>query len=672
MIGNQRYVSDKKLLIGASWYPEMWPDTEWERDVSRMRELGYTVTRLFEFAWHRFEPQEGQYHFEWALQVLDLLHEAGIKAILGTPTAAPPAWLTATYPDVLRTGPGGVRETHGKRKHYNHHSSQYRKICVDIVDRMAQELGEHPAVLGWQIDNEMSGYDYGPETCDEFHRWLKTRYGSVDALNRTWGLEFWSQAYAAFEQVPLAVSEVGSIEIPERHHPSLIMAIARFQNDGWTSFIREQCDVIRRHSFKPITTNMVGSLAMNWFQHNRVLDCVGASMYKDVDHYAWNWPTFDRMRAEKLRPYWLLETAPSWSAGGRIWNIHLDENGLRLMAWMSILMGGSMVLFWQWRSHWAGQEMLHGTLVSATGQEQPNWDMHRRLGTEFEALSQWLMTYPPQSAQLAILLNNEAAWAFSIDPFDDDMVYDRRWRDDFYLPLAETHIWRDVIDENQDFMRYKVIVLPLMPILTRKTRDRLTDWVKAGGHLLIGPMTGHRTEEFTAWTEHEFGGLEDLLGAESSTRFPAKWIEDRIRIEFEDGATSRTRAWCEGFACTSGQPLAHYRGGYGNGHVAVVEHTLGRGSVITLGCLLDRATYLYLVRRQMDKAGIVPVAEGDRQVQVVPRATLQGELRGYGVFNVSQEKQRIRLPQGGKDLFTSRPVGPELEIDPLGVLLIQV
>ena len=82
---------DSQVHLGASWYPEMWPPEEWPKDIARMQEVGFTLIRLFEFAWKRFEPQEGVYDFDWAREILDQLHAAGIQAMIGTPTAAPPA-----------------------------------------------------------------------------------------------------------------------------------------------------------------------------------------------------------------------------------------------------------------------------------------------------------------------------------------------------------------------------------------------------------------------------------------------------------------------------------------------------------------------------------------------------------------------------------------------------
>ncbi len=671
---------DERILIGASWYPEMWPAEEWPRDVARMKEIGFNIVRLFEFAWHRFEPRERAYDFAWARQVLDLLHEAGIVAMLGTPSAAPPAWLTAKYPEVLQVRPDGTRRTHGMRKHGSHVSTWYRELCADIVGKMVEELGDHPAVHSWQIDNEMGGSDFSDGARASFHKWLEARYGSVEKMNETWGLEFWSQAYGHFSQVPMPTARVGSIEVPERHHPSLIMAVARFSNDQWSGYIADQCKVIRAGSDKPITTNMVKGLGMHWYQHNKALDRVGHSLYADVDHYAWQLWCFDRMRAEKpSRPYWLLETAPNWSGGGRLWNIHHDAAGMRAIAWMSVMLGGSMVLFWQWRQHWAGQEMQHGTCVTATGQWRPNKQAWADVAGQFATHGRWLLDHPPAPADVAIMLSNEAAWAFSIDPVDDDMEYAARWRDDYYLPLVRAQIWRDVIHEAADLDRYKLILMPHMPIVAKDTRARLREWVKRGGRLLLGPLTGHRTEEFTCFREQAFGGLEELMGATSSVRFTPMWVEDRIRMVFEDGHVSPVKSWCEGFAPTTGRALARYESpatgdgrpaGYGDGEVAAVYNAFGDGVVVTLGSRVDEATYLKLVRLLGKSFGLKPMVEGGGDVLVVPRGGA-GRVAGYGLVNLKETTQDVVLPVEGVDRLTGERVGSAVSLKALQVMLVE-
>src|SRR6185503_3025482 len=189
-----------ELPLGASWYPELWPEDQWPLDVARMKEVGVTVVRLFEYAWHRLEPREWEYDFEWANRVLNLLNENNLKAVIATPTAAPPAWLTSKYPEVLGTDDQG-RRGHRTRHRYSVVSSRYREFCTRIVDQMVHSFRGHDAILGWQIDNQMSGADYGNEARRAFHSWLHERFGQIESLNKTWGLEFASQAYEYFEQI---------------------------------------------------------------------------------------------------------------------------------------------------------------------------------------------------------------------------------------------------------------------------------------------------------------------------------------------------------------------------------------------------------------------------------------------------------------------------------------
>lgn len=664
---------DEQIHLGASWYPEMWQPEEWPKDIARMREVGFTLVRLFEFAWKRFEPREGEFEFDWALQILDQLHAAGIKAMLETPTAAPPAWLTSNYPEVLQTKADGTCKTHGQRKHYNHHSVKYREFASRIARKMAQELGSHPAVHSWQIDNEMSGFDYGPETKQRFHAWLEETYESVENLNKTWGLDFWSQAYDRFDQVPLCTASVGSIAVPERHHPSLIMAIARFQNEAWTSFIREQADEIRKRCSHPVTTNMTGFIGqMDWPAHFRKLDRSGTSLYADLSYVHINYSKMDRLRVDKPEPWWMLETAPNWSGGGPIWNIHHDADGIRNFAWMSMLLGGSMVLFWQWRSHWAGQEMQHGTCVSQTGQWMPGKETWAQLAQDFKQHGQWLLNHPAQRGPVAIMANCENAWVFSIDPIDPENQYAKRILEDYYMPLKRAHYHRDIIDEQADLSPYKLVICPHLAILREETRLKLAKWVSEGGMLLLGPLTGTRSEEMTAWTNHTFGGLEDLMGADSSIRFTAHWVEETIDVTFTDGTTCHPKYWCEGFAPRGEtEVLARYNGGYGNGHPAVVLRELGKGRVVTVGCPLEDKAYMKLVWDLAAGAGIFPEVTGSASILACPRVNADGTPAGIGLVNTVKSAQTALLPREATDLLSGEVVSGEISLKPLEVRVLK-
>ncbi|MDB5321456.1 MAG: beta-galactosidase [Phycisphaerales bacterium] len=679
-MSDQPIVSPSPLYIGAAWQPELWPEDQWALDVARMKEVGINCVRLFDFAWHRFEPREWEFDFEWAVRILDMLKEAGISVVAATPTAAPPAWMTAKYPEILQVTPEGRRTGHGRARRYSVVSSRYREFCSRIVDQMVHAFRGHDAIVGWQIDNQMSGADYGNEARRTFHSWLHERFGQVESLNKTWGLEFASQAYEYFEQIPIPpVGDVGHGPIPvaARYHPSLMIAFQRFINDQWSSFIQTQCEVTRSGFDKPLSTNMTPDWGMNYFRQNHLLDRVGMSLSGDAADLSASLMHFDRMRAEKPGvPFWLLGAKS-------------DAAGASAFAWLSTLMGGELLLLDQWRQPWAGPEMSRGGIVTATGRWTAERGSLARLTSQFKEQAEYLGTRPPVEARVGVVMSNESAWAFSIEPPEPDFEYEKVWRDDFYLPVAQSHYWRDVIDQTADFCPYHVILMPLVPMVFRPTKERLKEWVEEGGCLLLGPLTGHRTEEFTAWTDQEFGGLEELMGATCSgmhstaeregatilwgaeTAAPQEPLAEASPTE-SPIPSSTPRGLCYAFAATTAHVLARYHGGAAAGEAAILMNKVGKGTVITLGARVDRESYLDLVHTLCELAKVEPLATGSGHVAVIPRMNADTTIAAYGVVNLTQERQTITLPKAGTDRLSGRSAGPEIELEPREVLLVEV
>jgi beta-galactosidase GanA len=635
--------STTQLPLGASWYPELWPEDQWAFDVARMKEVGVTVVRLFEYAWHRFEPREWEYDFDWSHRVLDLLHGSGLKAVIATPTAAPPAWLTSKYPEVLGTDAQGRR---GRRiRHpYSVVSARYREFCTRIVDQMVHSFRGHDAVLAWQIDSGIDGLEYGGEARRLFHVWLHERFGHIDQLNKAWGTELWGQAFEYFEQVPLPLTSCV--------HPSIAIAFQRFMNDQWGAFIQAQCETIRAGFDKPITINMTGRwrTALNWFRLNHLVDRVGVTFDHlfDLPDMLWY---FDRMRGEKPGVSSYLLGAPT-------------NRNAHALGWLAVLAGGDLVLFDRWRASWAGQEMGQGGIVTATGKWAAAKEPLQRLARECREQGAWLESHPPVEARLAIVVSHEANWAFGIDPAaDDGFNYGGVWHDEFYAPIARRHYWRDVIDQTADFCPYHVIVMPLLPMVFRPTRDRLKQWVEEGGCLLLGPFTGHRTEELTAWTDQEFGGLEELMGATW-----ARDVDACAAVKFlEDYASAGTKGKGYALTPTAGQALATFE----DGAAAAVIHAVGQGTVITLGTRLDEGAYMRLVEKLCGIAKITPLASGSPDVTVLPAMNPDGSIAAYGLVNLSGAEQVITLPQGGRDRLSGREYAAQVVMPPREVLLIE-
>ena len=239
---NKSYSYDS-FLYGVVYYPEQWPEAHWERDLANIAASGMNVVRMGEGAWSVWEPNEGHYEFELFDRALNLCQKLELKAIMGTPTYTPPAWLTERYPEVLRTSFTGTLLRHGSRRHYNYTASVYREKSCAITEALAAHYRDQSVVIGWQIDNELNCHldtSFAESDHQAFRAWCQERYVTLDALNAAWGTSFWSQTYTAWEQVWLPRPTV------TYQNPSLLLDFYRFTSDMTIRFGAMQYAIIKR------------------------------------------------------------------------------------------------------------------------------------------------------------------------------------------------------------------------------------------------------------------------------------------------------------------------------------------------------------------------------------------------------------------------------------------
>ena len=266
----------REMTMGVCYYPEQWDPSLWREDLRRMKAVGITVVRVGEFAWSKFEPEEGVFTFDLFDRFLELCIEEQMQVNFGTPTATPPAWLTEKYPEVLNALENGTLLRHGARRHYNYNSEKYRELTVRIVTKLAEHLGAHPAIVGWQIDNELNC-----ETC-EFHSeadsvtfrvFLQEKYGTLDELNREWGTVFWNQTYTDWNQI-----YVPRTVLNEGYNPHLRLDYYRFISWSAIRYCRLQADILRKYIGEDvyITTN---GLFNNIDNHQMEKECLDVFTY---------------------------------------------------------------------------------------------------------------------------------------------------------------------------------------------------------------------------------------------------------------------------------------------------------------------------------------------------------------------------------------------------------
>lgn len=668
----QTHIGEKKLYFGVAYYPETWPESAIDLDIQRMKELNVNVVRMAEFSWSKMEPQEGQFQFGWLHKIIEKLHANGIDVVLGTPTATPPVWMWEKYPEIARVDDAGLSTIHGARRSTNFNSKVYRNKSVQIVEKMAKEFGQKAGVIAWQTDNEFHpSQDFSPITHEKWHQWLKDKYGSIENLNQIWATDLWSQTYQDFSQIPMPLDRIW-------HHTSL-----RYEWKLFNSFVVDdyqdlQLEAIRKYSDLPITHDGMPGQDMDYTQLMDDLDFMAVNNYHSFEAYDRVISNYDRMRGYNKGFHWLFETAPNYSGGGKegkTWFLHQPDNSLFAAIWMNYALGGQGTMFWLWRQHRAGQEMVHGSFVSAWNEPAANYEDLKKLGEQLKNNSSFLINNPVAPAKIAIVYDHKADMGLEIEHYANDIKYYNDWTYRFYLPFHDAYLHRDVISQKNDIEQYKILFLPLLPVIEPQFREKLQQWVMNGGTLILGPMSGYRSQYYTAFTDHALGDLANWTGIEVASRIPIgtsqRAAEIPVFLNWKDLRMPEHEAslWSEALRSSNGKILAQYTNGMHKDLPAIVENKVGKGKVVQLGTDPGRAVLSQLFTHYAAENNVSPLVSGDPGVLVVPR---QGKAAGLILVNITNQEKRISLPKSGKDLLSEEITSQEILLQPYQVMVIQI
>ncbi|MEO0356993.1 MAG: beta-galactosidase [Pseudomonadota bacterium] len=498
--------------LGVCYYPEHWPEDMWAKDAAQMVATGLSWVRIGEFAWARMEPQPGQFDWGWLDRAIDVLGKAGLKVILGTPTATPPRWMMDKYPDMVPIDADGRPRGFGSRRHYCFSHDGYCEESRRITRALAVRYGKHPSVAAWQTDNEYDCHDtaisYSSHARMAFQDWCAARYQSTDALNRAWGNVFWSMDYDRFDQIDLPNLTVTD------PNPSHVLAFRRFSSDQVVRFNRVQCDEIRQHSTAPIIHNFMGRITT--FDHYAVgadldisswdsypmgflLDRVGATNAEKERYLRQGDPDFqafhhDLYRATSNGRWWIMEQQPgpvNWAP----WNPAPLPGMPRLWAWEAFAHGAETVCYFRWRQAPFAQEQMHAGLL------QPNSDPAPALADAAQVAGELAQMADVGTAAsvVALVFDYDSAFAWETQPQGADFDYFQLVFD-CYKALRRKGLNVDVVPKTVNASRYDLVFAPgLMQV---------PDGLTQAKHVIVGPRAGSKTQDMTI----PDGGAPEIAG----------------------------------------------------------------------------------------------------------------------------------------------------------------
>ena len=559
-------------MLGVCYYPEHWPESMWAQDAKEMSELGLRYVRIGEFAWSRIESRDGVYSFGWLDRAIETLAAAGLEVIMCTPTATPPKWLIDKYPDILPVDINtGTTRGFGSRRHYDFSSANYFDEAMRISEILAKRYGEHPAICGWQTDNELACHDTTHSGSNSakaaFHDWCKARYKTIEKLNADWGTVFWSMEYQRFDQIELPILAVTET------HPAHQLAYRRFSSDQVIKFHNKMIEVIRQyapnrfvtHNFIPMVDTQTDNYALA--EH---LDFVSYDNYplgrsdmffKDksskefkpymrTGHPDFASYDFDQSRGVSKNNFWIMEQQP----GPVNWAHHnpRPEKGMvRLWSWQAFAHGADCVCYFRWRQAPFAQEQMHAGVKRNDNSKSAAWDEIEQMRNELQAVN--FSIEDEVNTRVAIISGTTNQWVSEIERQGDSYNH-QQTEFAYYSALRQLGLVVDFISTDHDFNQYDLIVAPCLPIVDDAF---ITKCQNTKAHMVFGPRSGGKTDELSLAPNLPPGKLQTLL--------PIKVLStETIRPDCSEqlsykGRTFESRCWREELAITKEVIVdAHY------------------------------------------------------------------------------------------------------------------
>jgi beta-galactosidase len=670
-------IAPAHFLFGVAYYPEHDLPEHLEQDVERLLAAKVNVVRMAEFAWDRMEPREGVFDFSFFDGHIARLGDAGIKTILCTPTATPPAWLTHAYPDVLQVDVNGRVMPHGSRQHASLASPRYREFSRRITRAMAEHFAGNPHVIGWQTDNEIYCHfseDYSPAAQAAFRDFLRDKYRTVTALNEAWGTNFWALTYTDFEQIQPPFPQRPAAENPGHRLDFLL-----FTSHKAVVFQRDQVEILRAANSRWWITHNGVFRNLDYRAFSADLDFMAVDVYPMLafmdapdEKGPAGFPARLLARTRSICGKFIVTELQSGPGGQADWMSVTPEPGqMRLFAWQAVAHGAEGVLHFRWRTCRYGAEEYWEGVLDHDNVPRRRFDELQREGAEFAALAGQLAG--TQVRPEVGVLFDMGLMEFGHRPITHglpspwdvaDAIFTAWWKSGYNVGYVHP---LDALDS------CKLLFLCSNAIVTPEVVAALTAWVEKGGTLVVLARSGTKDEAGRVRADTPPGLLAALAGCtvEEHSKINTPVLAGTPSLTFQWGETvCAEHLWREVLKPRGGTVAATWREGRFAGTPAVVEHRVGTGRCLYVGTYASKtlaAAWRPVLARL---AAVEPIVPGLPEDVEVTRRTGAGGALTF-ILNHSAEEKSIARPPAGSDLLTNSPTGDRpLVLPAFGVAVV--
>lgn len=666
----------KDILYGVSYYYEYMPYERLEKDARMMKECGINMVRICESTWGYLERQDGVFDFDHVDRILDVMHKHGIKVIIGTPTYAIPTWLAKRYPEILADRKDG-KARYGSRQNMDISHPVYRYYAERIIRKLIGRTYRHPAVIGFQVDNETKHYQTeGENVQKQFLQYLKTKFNTPEEMNVAFGLHYWSNSVNAWEDMP---STMGSI------NGSLNSEFSKFQRKLVTDFLAWQAAIVNEyklpHQF--ITHNFdlswrSGSYAIqpdvDHFEACQPLDVAGIDIYHKTQDDL-NGMTIamagDIARSMKQDNYFVIETSAQSILNSASQRLHYPGQ-LRLQAYSHLASGANMIGYWHWHSIHNSAETYWKGLLSHDLAPNPTYFEAQQIASEFKKYSKDLIRLKKNN-QVAIYFSNESLTALREFPFSYSMNYNDIVHQ-LYDILYKANIECDFADHTVfDLSKYKVIIVPPLYVASDPELEKLNEFVHNGGSLLLYFKSGFCNENVQVRTERMPAVLRESCGFnyQQFTNFEKISLKDNpFDVSEEENYVS---VWGELLTPETAEVLARYDHPHWGKYAAITQNKFGDGTVTYLASLPSPAILKKIIKNIVVQAGINEPSHHYAFPLIIRNGVNQSGKKVHYIINYSPiPVETVYHFNSGTDIFSTQKIQKDetIVIDPWDLRIV--